>query len=82
MDSPDLIPSLVVAYVVRCVDLVSARPGVGKSVFADNVALHNARLGVPVLMLKCKDEQEDTLNRILANIDGIAIGDVATSRRV
>ena len=64
----------------KCVDLVSARPGVGKSVFADNVALHNARLGIPVLMLDTEMSKEDHLNRILANISGVPIGDIATGK--
>ena len=62
----------------KCVDLVSARPGVGKSVFADNVALHNARLGIPVLMLDTEMSKEDHLNRIVSNISGVPIEEVAT----
>lgn len=64
----------------KCVDLVSARPGVGKSVFADNVALHNARKGIPVLMLDTEMSKEDHLNRILSNISGVPIGEVSTGK--
>jgi replicative DNA helicase len=64
----------------KCVDLVSARPGVGKSVFADNVALHNARQGVPVLMLDTEMSKEDHLNRILSNISGVPIGEISTGQ--
>ena len=64
----------------KCVDLVSARPGVGKSVFADNVALHNARKGIPVLMLDTEMSKEDHLNRIVANISGVSIGEVSTGQ--
>lgn len=64
----------------KCVDLVSARPGVGKSVFADNVALHNARNGVPVLMLDTEMSKEDHLNRIVSNISGVPIEEVATGK--
>ena len=64
----------------KCVDLVSARPGVGKSVFADNVALHNARNGIPVLMLDTEMSKEDHLNRILSNISGVPIEEVSTGR--
>jgi len=64
----------------KCVDLVSARPGVGKSVFADNVALHNARNGVPVLMLDTEMSKEDHLNRIVSNISGVPIEEVSTGR--
>jgi replicative DNA helicase len=62
----------------KCVDLVSARPKVGKSVFADNVALNVASQGIPVLMLDTEMSKEDHLNRILANLSGIPINEVAT----
>lgn len=64
----------------KCVDLVSARPGVGKSVFADNVALHNARKGIPVLMLDTEMSKEDHLNRLLAHISGVPIQEIATGK--
>lgn len=62
----------------KCVDLVSARPKVGKSVFADNVALNVANQGIPVLMLDTEMSKEDHLNRILANLSGVPINEVAT----
>lgn len=64
----------------KCVDLVSARPGVGKSVFADNVALHNARKGIPVLMLDTEMSKEDHLNRIISNISGVTINEISTGK--
>ena len=64
----------------KCVDLVSARPGVGKSVFADNVALHNASQGIPVLMLDTEMSKEDHLNRIIAHLTSIPITDIATGK--
>ena len=64
----------------KCVDLVSARPGVGKSVFADNVALYNARKGIPVLMLDTEMSKEDHLNRIVSNMSGIPIEEIATGK--
>ena len=64
----------------KCVDLVSARPGVGKSVFADNVALHNARNGIPVLMLDTEMSKEDHLNRVISNISGVPIQEIATGK--
>jgi len=64
----------------KCVDLVSARPGVGKSVFADNVALHNAQKGIPVLMLDTEMSREDHLHRIIAHISGVPIGEVSTGQ--
>ena len=64
----------------KCVDMVAARPGVGKSVFGDNVALHNARNGIPVLMLDTEMSKEDHLNRILAHISGVPINEIATGK--
>lgn len=66
----------------KCVDLVSARPKVGKSVFADNVALNISSINVPVLMLDTEMSKEDHLNRLLANISGIPINDIATGKFV
>jgi replicative DNA helicase len=64
----------------KCVDLVSARPKVGKSVFADNVALNVASRGVPVLMLDTEMSKEDHLNRLIANMSGVPINEVATGK--
>jgi len=64
----------------KCVDLVAARPKVGKSVFADNVALSVASKNIPVLMLDTEMGKEDHLNRLLANISGIPINEIATGK--
>ena len=64
----------------KCVDLVSARPKVGKSVFADNVALNAAAKGIPVLMLDTEMSKEDHLNRIIANLTGIPVNDISTGK--
>lgn len=64
----------------KCVDLVAARPKVGKSVFADNVALNVATKGVPVLMLDTEMSKEDHLNRLIANLSGVPINEVATGK--
>jgi len=66
----------------KCVDLISARPKVGKSVFADNVALNVSSKGVPVLMLDTEMSKEDHLNRLIANISGVPINDIATGKFV
>tara|TARA_B110000211_G_C14092107_1_gene559768 strand:+ start:4867 stop:6330 length:1464 start_codon:yes stop_codon:yes gene_type:complete len=64
----------------KCVDLVSARPKVGKSVFADNVALNVSSDGLPVLVLDTEMSKEDHLNRLIANISGVPINEVATGK--
>jgi len=66
----------------KCVDLVSARPKVGKSVFADNVALNVALKNIPVLMLDTEMSKEDHLNRLLSNISGVPINEIATDKFV
>ena len=66
----------------KCVDLVSARPKVGKSVFADNVALNVSSTGVPVLVLDTEMSKEDHLNRLIANISGVPINEVSTGKFV
>jgi replicative DNA helicase len=64
----------------KCVDLISARPKVGKSVFADNVALNVSSKNIPVLMLDTEMSKEDHLNRLLANISGVPINEIATGK--
>jgi len=62
----------------KCVDLISARPKVGKSCIADNIALHISKnLNIPVLMLDTEMSTEDHWNRILANISGVSINQIA-----
>tara|TARA_A100001201_G_scaffold143761_1_gene147331 strand:- start:5796 stop:7271 length:1476 start_codon:yes stop_codon:yes gene_type:complete len=63
----------------KCVDLVAARPKVGKSMFGDAVAMHVSKnLGIPVLMLDTEMSKEDHLNRMLANISGVEINNIAS----
>ena len=65
----------------KCVDLVAARPKVGKSLFGDNVGLHIAgELGIPVLMLDTEMSKEDHLNRVLANLSGVEINEISTGK--
>src|SRR6056300_255174 len=64
----------------KCVDLVSARPKVGKSVFGDNVAVNVARRGIPVLMLDTEMSKEDHQNRILSSLSGVTINDISTGK--
>lgn len=63
----------------KCVDLIAARPKTGKSLLADEVAMHVSKeLKTPVLMLDTEMGKEDHWNRILANISGVEINDIAT----
>ena len=63
----------------KCVDLIAARPKVGKSVFADNVALHVTKThNIPVLMLDTEMSKEDHINRLLANLSETEINEIAS----
>lgn len=62
----------------KCVDLIAARPKVGKSVLADNVAMHVANTyNIPVLMLDTEMSTQDHWNRIIANLSGVEINTIA-----
>ena len=63
-----------------CVDVISARPGVGKSVISDNIAIHNTRSGIPVLMVDTEMKVDDHYNRVLANMSGVPQDEIATGR--
>jgi replicative DNA helicase len=65
----------------KCVDLIAARPKVGKSMFGDAVAIHVAKnLDIPVLVLDTEMSKEDHLNRMLANLSGLEINKISTGK--
>lgn len=65
----------------KCVDLVGARMKVGKSQFADNVAIHVAKnLGIPVLMLDTEMSTTDHHNRLLSNLADVSVNDIPTGK--
>jgi replicative DNA helicase len=64
----------------KCVDLIAARPKVGKSMFCDAVAINVATNSVPVLVLDTEMGKEDHLNRILASISGVDIQKISTGK--
>jgi len=65
----------------KCVDLIAARPKVGKSMFADAVALHASKtLNIPVLVLDTEMSKGDHIHRILANLSKIEINRIASGK--
>lgn len=65
----------------KTVSLIGARPKVGKSTLADNVAIHvSHRLKIPVLMIDTEMCVEDHQNRLLAYFSKINIQDVERGR--
>ena len=65
----------------KCVDLIAARPKIGKSMFGDAVALNvSSKLNIPVLMLDTEMSKEEHLNRMLANLSGVEINKISTGK--
>ncbi len=65
----------------KTISLIGARMKVGKSILADNVAIHVAgRLGIPVLMLDTEMSTKDHQNRLLAYHTKIPIDILEESR--
>lgn len=65
----------------KTVSLVGARLKVGKSVFADNVAMYTSgTLKIPTLMLDTEMTQEDHLNRMLAYYSRVPIDIIESAR--
>ena len=60
------------------VDLIAARPKVGKSIFTSNVGIFVAKQNIPVLILDTEMKKDDQRNRMMSNLAGITINDVAT----
>ena len=65
----------------KCVDLIAARPKVGKSMFGDAVAMHvSSELNIPVLVLDTEMSKKDHHNRMLACLSGVEINKITTGR--
>ena len=65
----------------KCVDLVAARPKVGKSMFGDAVAMHvSGELNIPVLVLDTEMSKKDHHNRMLACLASVEINDITTGK--
>ena len=64
----------------KCVDIISARPKIGKSAIADNIAINIGLSGIPVLMLDTEMSKEDHLHRIIASLTGIEINKISTGK--
>ena len=63
----------------KTVNLIGARPKIGKTMFADNMALHIAgNTGIPVLNLDTEMSPEDHWNRMIANLSDVPISDIET----
>lgn len=65
----------------KSVDLIAARPKVGKSMFGDAVAVHvSSELNIPVLVLDTEMSKKDHHNRMLACLSGVEINKITTGQ--
>lgn len=64
----------------KCVDVIGARSGVGKSIIADCVTCAVTKLGIPVLMLDTEMDGDDHKGRVLANLGRVEINEIATGK--
>ncbi len=65
----------------KTVNLIGARPKIGKTTFADNVALFIAGvLGIPVLNLDTEMSKDDHWNRMIANLSEVEVDDIETGK--
>lgn len=62
------------------VNVIGARPKTGKTLLADNMGVHIARSGIPVLNLDTEMRKEDHQNRLMAMLTGVNISDIETGK--
>lgn len=61
-------------------NVIGARPKTGKTLLADNMGIHIAKQGVPVLNLDTEMRKEDHQHRMIAMLSGVAINDIETGK--
>jgi replicative DNA helicase len=62
------------------VNIIGARPGVGKSLIALNIANHVASNGVPVLYIDTELSKDQQMGRLSAMRTGVTIDDIETGK--
>jgi len=60
------------------VNVIGARPKIGKTLLADNMGVHIAKQGIPVLNLDTEMRKEDHQNRLMAMLTDVPINDIET----
>lgn len=61
--------------------ILAARPSIGKTALAGNIALHAARSGEPVLICSMEQTRIELAERFLSSISGIPASDVKINNR-
>lgn len=60
------------------VNVIGARPKTGKTLLADNMGVHIAQQGIPVLNLDTEMRKEDHQHRLMAMLTDVPINDIET----
>ena len=60
------------------VNVIGARPKTGKTLLADNMGIHMAQQGIPVLNLDTEMRKEDHQHRLMAMLTDVPINDIET----
>lgn len=62
------------------INVIAARPKIGKTVLADNFGIHIARNNIPVLNLDTEMIKRDHIHRCVACISGVGITEIETGQ--
>lgn len=64
------------------INVIGARPKTGKTILADNIGYHIAKLGIPVLNMDTEMTKNDHINRVVAMMTEIDINTIETGKFV
>jgi replicative DNA helicase len=62
------------------INVIGARPKVGKTLMSDNMGINIAKLGIPVLNMDTEMNKEDHINRLLGMMTEIEINNIETGK--
>lgn len=62
------------------INVIAARPKVGKTLLSDNMGFNIATEGIPVLNLDTEMKKEDHMHRMVAMLSGVSIRDIETGK--
>jgi replicative DNA helicase len=62
------------------INVIAARPKTGKTLLVDNIGLHIAKQNIPILNLDTEMTHEDHINRLLAMMTEVDLGEIETGK--
>ena len=64
------------------INVIGARPKTGKTILADNMGVHIAKMGIPVLNMDTEMTEQDHINRVVAMMTEVSINTIETGKFV